>query len=122
MGQRYAKVSSDSHVDGQLEAGRLFYRQIGGLSATGDRLDVVGCLAVDVVEFDAVAQKRTSQTSIVNLSPLQPVIVRFGVSIARRRCWLAPARSVFDASPVCGRYTFRLSRQPGRQLGKTTPC
>ena len=34
-GQRYAKVASDSHVDGQLEAGRLFYRQIGGLSAAG---------------------------------------------------------------------------------------
>ena len=40
-GQRYAKVASDSHVDGQLEAGRLFYRQIGGLSAAGDRVDVV---------------------------------------------------------------------------------
>ena len=81
-GQRYAKVASDLHVDGQLEASWLFYRQIGGLSAAGDRVGVVGCLAVDVVEFDAAAQKRTSQTSIVNLSPLQPVIVRFGVSIA----------------------------------------
>jgi hypothetical protein len=76
-GVRTTKVASNSHVDGQLEAGRLFYRQIGGLSAAGDRVDVVGCLAADVVEFDAVAQKRTSQTSIVNLSPLQPVIVAF---------------------------------------------
>jgi len=40
-GQRYAKVASDSHVGGQLEAGRLYYRQIGGLSAAGDRVDVV---------------------------------------------------------------------------------
>ena len=40
-GQRYAKVASDSPVDGQLEAGRVFYRQIGGLSAAGDRVDVV---------------------------------------------------------------------------------
>lgn len=53
-GQRYAKVAGDSHVDGQLEAGRLFYRQIGGLGAAGDRVDVVNPAVSRAGENDAV--------------------------------------------------------------------